>query len=319
MSGAEHTHAAGLIALNCPACMATWLSRVTEPRRRIPTPFPALSRALDGGFDPGALVFIGGLSTTGKSLLGLNLVQYAVDLGHTAGILSYEMRWEDWVRRALARLNVLTARELRRPEAVAEAGEALLERLTGAYHDGGSTLYLVGRAQGRLAELDQDVRLLREAGIGLLLVDYVQLVRTRGGHGGRFAEIEDVVQRLKEHADAGLVVIGVSQLHRATHDSKPHIGNFYGASAIEHAADAVILLDHTGLEDRAGDRIVPAWLAKNRHGEEWPTWKLRLDKASLEMTELCELHETRTPWTSKSTADSSSSSAQPSLLEARDG
>lgn len=118
-----------------------------------------------------------------------------------------------------------------------------------------------------------------DAGAGLLCIDYLQRLRIDSGGGDdRRVELENVMGALRELADAGLGIIGISAVSR----QKGHKGSDYagiglaslrGSSELEYGADSIWLM-HTGGPDAAEGEAAPKAegllvfeCAANRHGD----------------------------------------------------
>lgn len=306
---ADHsTHDRDTFVSGCEECLGRFLAWLTRDRVHMPTGFPTLDRLTYGGIEPGTFMVVGGLTSTGKSLLGLAFLEAARRAGHDVAVMAYEMAWVQWVQRATARIGILESSQLEDQAHVFSNLTAFTEAARMHFHPTGN-----GRpGPGRLiVRFEQDatregmidrIRQLAKLGTRLVLLDYIQIVRARGRRS-RFEEIEDVVTDLKHLAlqqRVGIVALG--QLHRAAADRSPHVGNFYGASAIEHAADLIGLLDHTQigrLSDHA--KSIPFRLKKNRLYGLLGGLKVHLDKRTLTMTELEELpeQEERQTWDTK--------------------
>jgi replicative DNA helicase len=213
----------------------------------VPTGFTDLD-SLTGGFQRSDLIIIAGRPSQGKTALALSLARNAA-LHHekktSVGIFSLEMSREQLVIRMLAteaRVNAHKLRTGRLPE------------------DDWKNL---GRAAGRLAEakifLDDTPalsilelrakarRLKAEHGIGLIIVDYLQLVQGPRNAENREREISWISRSLKALAkELDLPVIALSQLNRSPEtrggDKRPMLSDLRESGAIEQDSDVVMFV-----------------------------------------------------------------------------
>ncbi len=243
------------------AALDAWQSTTDTPR--IVTAFRPLDDLTGGGLPLGSLTVLAGLPGCGKSALALQacigamLTDEAVNVVWGLG----EMTPEALACRAVAVGSALLGLEpvsmsragRRSPAAVAVADE--LRR------DLGGRLHIA--APLTLDRLEAAVQATRA---GLLVVDYLQLVRVDGA-ADRRQEVDAVVKALRELTlTYGLALVAVSNIGKAVgRDSR--IGSIGKESAeIDFAADVVLLADPDEHEDEKGMRPVRWRCMKNRHG-----------------------------------------------------
>jgi replicative DNA helicase len=125
-------------------------------------------------------------------------------------------------------------------------------------------------------------RLSREHGLGLIVIDYLQLMQVHGSSENRATEISEISRSLKSLAkELNVPVIALSQLSRApeqrTTDQRPRLSDLRESGAIEQDADLVLFLyKEKPSEDRkpeTGAGTVEVIVGKNRNG---PTDKILL-------------------------------------------
>ena len=277
---------------SCPHCQARYVAHLTRDRIRVPTGFATLDRLVCGGWEPPHLAIFGGLTGTGKSLLGMNLCEAARSRGHDVLILSYEMAWTQWAGRMVARIGPLTAGDLEQQDRVFASLQPFVEAQRRHFAgDGPGRICVAFDERPEIKRLTAALGRAADLGVRVVLIDYLQLLRGQDRRR-RFEELEDVVCSLKTGSlNHGLVCIALGQLNRGCHGRSPHVGDFFGASAIEHAADTIGLLDHTTVTRTEAGHTIVCRVKKNRFYGLRGGWRMLVDRDTLCMTELDTVHE----------------------------
>jgi replicative DNA helicase len=236
----------------------------------IPTGFADLD-GLTNGLHPGSLVVIGGRPSLGKSTLLFGICRSAA-LSHALPNVLFSLEME---RNEIA-MRLLSA-EARVPMHIMRTGQMsdddwgrLCECMTTIAD---APLYI--NAAGTLstqALCDEATRMVRDHGVKLISVDYLQLL-TAGMRGEtREREVGEIARRLKALAlDLEVPVVVAAQLNRDPErriDKKPLLVDLGESDAIAQAADLVILLHREDAYERETPRAGEAdfIVAKNRHG-----------------------------------------------------
>lgn len=237
----------------------------TEPG--ISSGIPGINKRLNGGFRPGKLIILAARPSIGKSSLAMQLCINLAEAGHGAAFLSLEMPKADLMDRIGANVgkilldNVLTG-NLRDCE---------WERLTEAVEKlKGLPLYLDDQNALTLAEVAAKGRaLVRQYGIKLLVIDYLQLCGGRKGDDKRHHQLEEISRGLKSLAkQLGITIVALSQLNRLVESrvgGKPMLSDLKESGAIEEDADVVLFLSLNHISD-FGAKVIEADFAKNRQG-----------------------------------------------------
>lgn len=239
--------------------------RVEEARRRpeddarsprIPTGLPSLDRALKGGLRSGWQVVIGARPGMGKSAIALQIARAAGRHGAPTLLVSAEMTAEELAERALAGESDVTIDTIEKgPEPIElRSLEAAAER---------ASRYPI-EIDDRTTTLDALLPKVRRwrrrnrQGVGLLVVDYVQLLggsRERGD--SREREIAGVSRALKQAAqELGICTLVLSQLNRnleARPDKRPQLSDLRESGAIEQDANVVLFLFREWVYDKSKD------------------------------------------------------------------
>ena len=219
----------------------------------LPTGLTDLDRKL-GGLQPSTLVVVAGRPGMGKSALAMNIGSHVATNCGPVAYFSMEMSPTEVAYRWLAAAARVDSMLLRtgltknggsRGEADPSRVWATLIEATSRLHgvplhtDEGSRTVGDIRAKAR--------RLKRQAGLCLVVVDYMQLMHTQGrGRENRQQEISEISRNLKALArELDVPVIAVSQLNRALetrHDKRPQLGDLSESGAIEQDADVVLMI-----------------------------------------------------------------------------
>jgi replicative DNA helicase len=248
----------------------------------IATGFTDLDK-LTSGLQNSDLIVVAGRPSMGKTAFAMNIAQYAATMKENAvpvGVFSMEMSKEQLVTRLLSSESEIDHSKLRtgtlsRTEwpKLAEAAGRLSDALM-FIDDSPSLSVLELRARAR--------RLKKEHGLGLLVVDYLQLMRGRTGSERREQEISEISRFLKALAkELNIPVIAVSQLNRAPEqreqgNRRPRLADLRESGAIEQDADVIMFIYRDEVynkdtEDNKG--IAEVIIGKQRNG---PTDTIKL-------------------------------------------
>ena len=222
---------------------------------------------LTGGLQPGDQCVIAAETAGGKTVLAVQaaLTSVLVD-GGTAILFNLEMTRRQLAERALCHLGKINSHLLRRGEVDMDGFRKLHDIAARTYE---APIYLEDRAFA-LRDITSKARAWRArhpAKRGLVVVDFVQLVRAEGVKGeGRVRELGRTAYALKELAkELDVSVITVSQIGRAAAKAgePPTKLDLKESGDIENSADQIVLLWNPGHIDEGA---VTCILDKNRHG-----------------------------------------------------
>ena len=225
---------------------------------------------LTGGLEPGDLVVIASRPGMGKTALLVSIAT-AIDQSRGVAVFSAEMPAQQLMRRCVARFSKINQRLLRRPEQLRDSDFEGIAAAATEIAD--RRIWIDDRALPPLDHIRGEVTSLkaRVPALGLVVVDYVQLVAGAGAN--RYEQLRDVAYGLKGLAkDLGIPIIVLAQLNRSVESresKRPHLSDLRDSGAIEESADIVGMLYSEGYYDR--DFIMPYVLEcaieKNRNGE----------------------------------------------------
>jgi replicative DNA helicase len=226
-----------------------------------------------GGFQPGNLVIIAARPSMGKSALVCNMAENAALDGHAVALFSLEMSESELAQRFVASQAKIKGDDLRRGRVPEARWPKILEacgRLSTAplyVDDSSDTGVLEVRAKAR--RLHHQI----EGGLGLIIVDYLQLMRHEGRVESRVEQVGQISRGLKGLArELEVPVIALSQLSRAVEqrggDKKPVLSDLRESGAIEQDADLVCFIYREEYYDKESERPGEAdiIIAKHRNG-----------------------------------------------------
>jgi len=253
------------------------LSQSKELVTGLPTGFVDLDEKTSG-LQKGELIIIAGRPAMGKTSFGLNVAQNATyRTGEPVGVFSLEMSKEQLVLRLLCADARIDSHRLR----TGNLQEKDWARLAKAYADLSQAHIFIDDASS-LTPLEMRAkcrRLKAEHGLGLVIVDYLQLMTGGGRVENRQQEISAISRSLKGLAkELACPVIALSQLSRAPEarsDRRPQLADLRESGAIEQDADVVMFIyreeEHKPTEENRG--IAEIIIGKQRNG---PTGSIKL-------------------------------------------
>lgn len=244
----------------------------------ISTGFTDLDR-LTTGLQPGDLVIVAGRPSMGKTLLGMNIAEHAAIRSQKAALVfSMEMPGESLVMRMLSSLGRIDQNRLRTGKLVEEDWT----RLTSAVSMlSGAKLFIDETPALTPMELRSRARrVAREKDkLGLIVVDYLQLMRGQSNSENRTAEISEISRSLKTLAkELNVPIIALSQLNRSLEqrpNKRPVMSDIRESGAIEQDADLILFIyrDEVYNEDSPDKGTAEIIIGKQRNG---PIGTLRL-------------------------------------------
>lgn len=243
-----------------------------EGSRGVKTGYPSLDQVL-GGLGKGTLNILAARPGMGKSALALNIAQKAATLYDvTSAIFSLEMSKEEIGSRLLSAQAQIDSRALRTGKIEANDWNKMADALPILYN---AKIFIDdSSATSPLEMLSRCRQLKMENQLGLVVIDYLQLMSLKGRNDNRQQEISEISRSLKLMArELDVPVIALSQLSRAVEqrdNKRPILSDLRESGSIEQDADTVMFLyrpqyydqDHLPQELEEAELQV----AKNRAG-----------------------------------------------------
>jgi replicative DNA helicase len=227
---------------------------------------------ITGGFQPGQLIVMAARPSMGKTALALNICDHvAITLKIPVLVVSLEMGDLEITERLLCARSRVDGYKLRTGMGL---GSREMTQLGKAYNDlySGGPIFIDDTPARNMLQITAASRRLRlRKDIGLIVVDYIQLIDSEETRDSRQEQIAKISRRLKTLArELKLPVIALSQLNRAVEsreDRRPRMADLRESGAIEQDADIVLLLhrpDYYDEKDQPG--TAELIVAKNRTG-----------------------------------------------------
>ncbi len=207
--------------------------------------------AMTAGFQSGDMIIVAGRPSMGKTSLCLAFAERAAEAGHAVALFSLEMSREQLAHRLICSAGKVDSMRLR------------TGYLRSTTDEEESDYVRVGRACSRLGELpiyiddSTDISVLdmrakcrrlksEQHGLGLVVIDYLQLIRGHGRIENRNQEISAIARSIKSMArELECPVIALSQLSRNVErreDKRPMLSDLRESGSIEAEADIVMML-----------------------------------------------------------------------------
>lgn len=236
----------------------------------IPTGFIDLDYKTSG-FQPSDLILIAARPSMGKTAFVLNVAQnMAFKENKTVAIFSLEMSKEQLVNRLLSLESKVDSQSIRTGNLSDEDWSKLIE---GAGIIGKSHLIIDDTPGISINDLRSKCRKYKlEQDLGIIIIDYLQLMTGSKKTDSRQQEISDISRSLKEVArELHVPVVALSQLSRAVEqrpEHRPMLSDLRESGAIEQDADVVIFLYRDDYYNKDTDRpnIAEVIIAKQRNG-----------------------------------------------------
>ena len=236
----------------------------------LPTGFVDLDYKTSG-FQNSDLILIAARPSMGKTAFTLNIAQYmAVKKNITVAIFSLEMSKEQLVNRLLASESRVDSQTLRTGNLKDEDWTKLVE---GADIIGRSHLIIDDTPGISVAEMRSKCRKYKlEQNLGIIFIDYLQLMGGSGRSDSRQQEISEISRSLKALArELNVPVVALSQLSRAVEqrtDHRPILSDLRESGAIEQDADVVMFIyrDDYYNKDTTKPGVAEIIIAKQRNG-----------------------------------------------------
>jgi replicative DNA helicase len=238
----------------------------------VPTGYNDLDR-LTAGLQPAELIIVAGRPGMGKTAFALNIAANAAFTGAGVAVFSLEMAKEQLVLRMLCSEARVDSSKVRSGY-LGERDFPQLAKAAGRLHE--APIYIDDTPAISVLELRAKTRRLvrdRSKKIGLIIVDYLQLMRGMGTASNREQEISEISRSLKALAkELSVPVIALSQLNRRVEDRsdrRPMMSDLRESGAIEQDSDVIIFIYRDEVYNKSDESkkgLAEIIVAKQRNG-----------------------------------------------------
>jgi len=254
------------------------LSHHESELRGVPSGFPDLDSHL-AGFQKSDLIILAARPSMGKTALALDIARQAATQSNIpVGVFSLEMSAQQLVDRMLAAEGRVDAWKIRTGKIQSDEDFSrirdALDRLSKA------PIFIDDKAMSTVMTMRSVARRLKsEHGLGLLIVDYLQLMAPSRHYESMVQQVTEISRSLKGLArELDIPVIALSQLSRAVEQrqGRPRLSDLRDSGSIEQDADVVMFIhreDKQQKSDSARPNIAEILIEKHRNG---PTGKVEL-------------------------------------------
>ena len=236
----------------------------------LPSGYPDLDR-LTAGFQPADLIIVAARPSVGKTALALNIAaNLSIKYQIPVAIFSLEMSKDQLAQRMLCSEAEIDAQRLK-TASLPDTGWKKLTKSLGRLSE--AQIFVDDTAAITAMEIRAKARRLQiEKGLGLVIIDYLQLMSGRSRVENRNQEISEIARSLKTLArELDIPVIAISQLSRAVEqrtDRIPRLSDLRESGEIEQTADLVLFIHREDYYNPQSDRgnIAEIIIAKQRNG-----------------------------------------------------
>ncbi|MCU6791925.1 replicative DNA helicase [Paenibacillus sp. WQ 127069] len=226
---------------------------------------------MTSGFQRSDLIIVAARPSVGKTAFALNIAQnVGVREKETVAIFSLEMGAPQLVQRMICAEANVDATRMRTGSLEAEDWEKMTMAI-GSLSE--ANIYIDDSPSVTVADIRARCRRLKqERGLGMILIDYLQLIHGRGKGDNRQQEVSEISRTLKQIArELDVPVIALSQLSRGVEqrqDKRPMMSDLRESGSIEQDADIVAFLYRDDYYDKESEKknIIEIIIAKQRNG-----------------------------------------------------
>lgn len=245
----------------------------------VATGYDELDR-MTAGMQPAELIILAARPSMGKTALAMNIVQHAALIGKVAvAVFSLEMSMESLALRMLCSVGRIDSQRIRTGK-LHDNDWPKLTRATGMLAD--APIYIDDTAGLTVLEMRAKARRLKsEHDLGMVVVDYLQLMQGKSNSENRAQEISEISRSLKAMAkELNVPVLALSQLNRSLEnrtDKRPQLADLRESGAIEQDADVIMFIYRDEVYNRSEDNpnrgLAEVIIGKQRNG---PTGMIKM-------------------------------------------
>ncbi|MDQ5908160.1 MAG: replicative helicase [Pseudomonadota bacterium] len=227
---------------------------------------------MTAGLQPGELIIVAGRPSMGKTAFAMNIAEYAaIHVNCAVAVFSMEMPGESLIMRLMSSLGRIEQQRVRSGQLDDQDWARLTSAVsmlsaTRLFIDDGSSLS-PNELRARARRLHR-----QEGGLGLIVVDYMQLMAIPGTNENRATEVSEISRSLKALAkELSVPVLALSQLNRTLEqrgDKRPIMSDLRESGGIEQDADLICFIyrDEVYNPETAEKNIAEIIIGKQRNG-----------------------------------------------------
>jgi len=245
--------------------------------RGVPTGFPDLDLKT-AGFQKSDLIILAARPSMGKTALALDIARMAATKHNVpVGIFSLEMSAHQLTDRILAAESRVDSWKLRTGKITADEDFSKIRDAMSVLSK--APIYIDDQAGNSILKMRSVARRLKsEHGLGMIIVDYLQLMTTSKNYDSMVNQVTEISRSLKSLArELDIPVLALSQLSRAVESrgGRPRLSDLRDSGSIEQDADLVMFIHREDKykDDSERPNIAEILIEKHRNG---PTGKIEL-------------------------------------------
>jgi replicative DNA helicase len=245
--------------------------------RGVPTGYRDLDM-LTAGFQKSDLIILAARPSMGKTTLALDIARKAaVDNNIPVGIFSLEMSSQQLVQRMLSAQSSVNAWNIRTGKGLKDHDFQMISQSLDLLSK--APIYIDDQAGNNITKMRAAARRLKaEYGLGLIIIDYLQLMTTNKNYDSMVNQVTEISRSLKSLArELDVPVIALSQLSRAVEQrgGRPRLSDLRDSGSIEQDADLVMFIHNEDRMKEHSERsnITEILVEKHRNG---PVGKVEL-------------------------------------------
>ncbi len=242
--------------------------------RGIPSGYNSIDEILSG-FQKSDLIILAARPSMGKSSLAFNIAQkVALEQEVPVGVFSLEMSHDQIVDKLLASVSEVNLWKIRNGKLSTKGEVNDFTRIQEAMAKlSDAPIYIEDKSSFNIMQMKAMARRLQaEKGLGLIVIDYLQLIQPRSNSNSMVQQMTEISRSLKGLAkELNVPVIALSQLSRAVENRTPKVprlSDLRETGALEQDADVVMLLYREDYyrDDTERENITDIIIAKHRNG-----------------------------------------------------
>jgi replicative DNA helicase len=246
-----------------------YLHEHKDETRGVPTGYPDLDNLI-AGLQKSDLIILAARPSMGKTTFALDMVRNVALKGIPVGIFSLEMSAQQLVQRMLSAESRVDAWSIRTGHGLSAQHFTALQEAASRLQK--APIYIDDQAGNSIVKMRSVARRLKsEHGLGLIIVDYLQLMTTSKNYDNMVNQVTEISRSLKQLArELDVPVLALSQLSRAVESrgGKPRLSDLRDSGSIEQDADLVMFIhsEDRYKEHHERSNITEILIEKHRNG-----------------------------------------------------